>query len=54
MLWNYLNFVVALLELHWIYNLTKFGCWMRLPCHRELFEYEPKIAPLALMRGADS
>ena len=36
MLWNYLNFVVALSELHWIYYLTKFGCWMRLPCHREL------------------
>ena len=36
MLWNYLNFFVALLELHWIYYLTKFGCWMRLPCHREL------------------
>ena len=30
------EFFVALLELHWIYYLTKFGCWMRLPCHREL------------------
>ena len=28
---------MALLELHWIYYLTKFGCWMRLPCHRELY-----------------
>ena len=31
------DFFVALLELHWIYYLTKFGCWMRLPCHRELY-----------------
>ena len=31
-----ISFFVALLELHWIYYLTKFGCWMRLPCHREL------------------
>ena len=30
------GFFVALLELHWIYYLTKFGCWMTLPCHREL------------------
>ena len=27
---------IELLEFHWIYYLTKFGCWMRLPCHREL------------------